>query len=85
MLFRSGTFYDNYAWVAAIGEDGMSTPYTAGGSWGYCRHSLTGTVGIGTDGTAIGTYCYDYGANGNDLTGGIEKQTGRRGCRNSFR
>ncbi len=68
---HQGTYYDNYAWMAVIGQDNVASYLSSQGSLGVCRYSTTGLVSIGTDGTAIGNYCYDYGAFGMDFAGGI--------------
>ncbi|MFL2965640.1 MAG: hypothetical protein ACJZ5A_04795 [Candidatus Thalassarchaeaceae archaeon] len=53
----TGSFYDNYAYMAAYGPASMSGYSTySGNSWGYCYYSTSGQVGIGSDGTCIGNY-----------------------------
>ena len=65
----TGSFYDNYAYMAAYGGAAMSSYYT--NSWGYCYYSTSGIVGIGSDGTCIGNY-NAYGAGQSRALGGEE-------------
>ena len=65
----TGSFYDNYAFMAAYGGAAMSSYYT--NSWGYCYYSTSGIVGIGSDGTCIGNY-NAYGAGQSRALGGEE-------------
>ena len=51
------SFYSRYAYMAAYGPTSMISYSTySGNSWGYCYYSTAGQVGIGSDGTCIGTY-----------------------------